>query len=547
MLNTKKHRKTSLPKVDNPNTEDTSKRYDDLKKHLVNVKVFLLSFQLIDKIKIKKYKINEDREVVEEGVETKEKASDVDIFETGKPGVFTFGKSLYDKFEKLNKIFKKRTDDIEDGSDEEGKNLFEFFTKLPFLATVAAIACLVKLIYDAIVPKIANAEGIGITEGIGGIGIQQGNAEMLESTQAKVSYKNKETGGTETRTGGSLAWRTNNPGNIVWSDFAKKHGAIGKVGVTAVFPTFEVGRAAEKALLESPSYSKLTLEEIIRKWSTQLDLSVKTKEAQDTIGINKPYYTLTSEEKSKFVSLMERYEGYKVGEITTTKGIEGQVQDTVLDDKNVPDVITVDIAKKYIEFGNRTGDEEHFEKLNPQFKRKVYKLAEFYFKNKHKKIHIHSAYRSEQEQRDLPDTGKKAIGISHHTKREAIDINAEEELFFYQQKGLLEGLGIRSGRTFRRVDPGHLQVIPNRSKPSPPKKSPPPPKTKERVVSTNLDTKGTSFNFKSPDEGTESPMFAYTPPSLNINLGQQINIYEINDTIDIIEKREIGYREIFGV
>ena len=160
---------------------------------------------------------------------------------------------------------------------------YDFLLAIPFISIMGFALVVVGGLAAFFIPKLAKGAEVSKTGGLGGIEIEQGNAEMLESTQAKVAYKNKETGGTEERTGGTLAWRTNNPGNIVWSDFAKKHGAIGKVGVTAVFPTLEVGRAAEKALLESPAYSKLTLEQIIRKWSTQLDLSVKTKEAQDKI------------------------------------------------------------------------------------------------------------------------------------------------------------------------------------------------------------------------------------------------------------------------
>jgi hypothetical protein len=120
--------------------------------------------------------------------------------------------------------------------------------------------------------------------------------------------------------------------------------------------------------------------------------------------------------------------------------------------------ITVDVAKNYIEFGKRTGDEAHFEELNPEFKRKVYKLAEFYFKSKRRKLYLDSAYRSIQEQIDLP-SDKKAIGISPHTKRKAIDLKPADELFLSQQPGLFKNLGLQSGRTFRKSDPGHIQDV----------------------------------------------------------------------------------------
>lgn len=41
------------------------------------------------------------------------------------------------------------------------------------------------------------------------------------------------------RSGGTKAWRNNNPGNMIYSakGFAIRHGAIGKAGGMAVFPS----------------------------------------------------------------------------------------------------------------------------------------------------------------------------------------------------------------------------------------------------------------------------------------------------------------------
>lgn len=63
-------------------------------------------------------------------------------------------------------------------------------------------------------------------------------------------------GSVEVREGGDVAWRNNNPGNIIWSDFARKQGAIGASGSFdngkyqyAVFPTREMGEKAREQLL----------------------------------------------------------------------------------------------------------------------------------------------------------------------------------------------------------------------------------------------------------------------------------------------------------
>lgn len=44
--------------------------------------------------------------------------------------------------------------------------------------------------------------------------------------------------------GGSRAWRNQNPGNLVPGDISKRNGAIGVAGRFAVFPSYEKGHAA---------------------------------------------------------------------------------------------------------------------------------------------------------------------------------------------------------------------------------------------------------------------------------------------------------------
>ncbi len=51
-------------------------------------------------------------------------------------------------------------------------------------------------------------------------------------------------------TGGTRAWRNNNPGNIRPSQFSYKNGAIGSAGGFAIFPTYQgpasIGISAER-------------------------------------------------------------------------------------------------------------------------------------------------------------------------------------------------------------------------------------------------------------------------------------------------------------
>jgi hypothetical protein len=65
----------------------------------------------------------------------------------------------------------------------------------------------------------------------------------------------------------NVAQRNNNPGNIKYGDFAKRHGATGTDGTFAIFPDVGTGRAALDALLASPAYAGLSTDQIIQKYA----------------------------------------------------------------------------------------------------------------------------------------------------------------------------------------------------------------------------------------------------------------------------------------
>lgn len=69
------------------------------------------------------------------------------------------------------------------------------------------------------------------------------------------------------RAGGTRAWRNMNPGNLVYGEFARNNGAIGKGGKFAVFPDEETGRKALAELLKSDKYCNLTIDRAIIKYA----------------------------------------------------------------------------------------------------------------------------------------------------------------------------------------------------------------------------------------------------------------------------------------
>lgn len=59
--------------------------------------------------------------------------------------------------------------------------------------------------------------------------------------------------------GGSIGWRSSNPGNIESGGFAKKHGGIGNNGRFAIFPNFQTGKTATYYLLKKSKYNSVDL------------------------------------------------------------------------------------------------------------------------------------------------------------------------------------------------------------------------------------------------------------------------------------------------
>jgi hypothetical protein len=117
--------------------------------------------------------------------------------------------------------------------------------------------------------------------------------------------------------GGTRAWRNNNPGNLIGSE--KSGLSIGKGGRFAVFATHEDGIAALKFSL-THFYSNRKLDEVFKKYAPATDDNdpehyialVKKFSGLDstrTIG------SLTDEELGKFVAAIERVEGWKEGKV----------------------------------------------------------------------------------------------------------------------------------------------------------------------------------------------------------------------------------------
>ncbi len=121
------------------------------------------------------------------------------------------------------------------------------------------------------------------------------------------------------RTGGSRAWRNSNPGNIRYSQFARRMGAIGRAGGFAVFPDEETGMRAIGALLRSDSYNKLTVAGAISKYAPPSENNTSAYHRQiermTGLSINKKISDLSDAEMTRVVSAIRTIEGWTPGRV----------------------------------------------------------------------------------------------------------------------------------------------------------------------------------------------------------------------------------------
>ena len=121
------------------------------------------------------------------------------------------------------------------------------------------------------------------------------------------------------RTGGSRAWRNLNPGNIRYSDFARRMGAIGTAGGFAVFSDEESGMRAIRELLKTNSYNKLTVAGAISRYAPPFenDTAAYHRHIEKLTGlsINMRMADLTDEQLSRMAGAIRHIEGWTPGRI----------------------------------------------------------------------------------------------------------------------------------------------------------------------------------------------------------------------------------------
>ena len=140
-----------------------------------------------------------------------------------------------------------------------------------------------------------------------------------ETGQRRVTYWD-DSGVATTHVGGNRPWRNQNPGNIGAGAWAIKHGAIGKAGGFAVFPNYDVGRAAIFSLLKSPKYLNLSIWDAIPTYSPAKENDVTWYRGivrqVSGLDLQRKIKDLSPAELGRYVDGIERAEGkFKPGKI----------------------------------------------------------------------------------------------------------------------------------------------------------------------------------------------------------------------------------------
>jgi hypothetical protein len=238
--------------------------------------------------------------------------------------------------QKEGKTRQQRLEDVEKAQKKQSEaagELTEDFTKAN-LATANSAKNLQSLGFSlakAAVPAVTlfaetldKATGfINKKFGLGGTVPARPKEDTSGGGASSVNPGRSVTIGDQTRTGGDRNWRNNNPGNIEYGPFARQFGAIGSDGRFAIFPTEEMGRKAQDALLKSKNYANLSLADAVKRYapSNENDPKSYANQIMKSTGIDtsKTYASLTPEEQGKVLDAMKRIEGGREGTISGPK------------------------------------------------------------------------------------------------------------------------------------------------------------------------------------------------------------------------------------
>jgi hypothetical protein len=126
------------------------------------------------------------------------------------------------------------------------------------------------------------------------------------------------------RSGGTLAWRNLNPGNLKYGNFARSFGALGRGwGNHAIFPSYEAGAYAQEMLLfgNQSAYHNLSIIQAIARYAPSADGNQPRRYANFVaeragVSVNTVLSQLGPVHRQRMLDAMRTFEGFREGQIT---------------------------------------------------------------------------------------------------------------------------------------------------------------------------------------------------------------------------------------
>jgi hypothetical protein len=136
-----------------------------------------------------------------------------------------------------------------------------------------------------------------------------------QGTDTVIQYSD---GTVEVRSGGTLTWRNNNPGNLRNYPFSQRHGSLGAAHGFAVFPDETAGRGALSDLLNTQTYQSRTLNETVASFAADASVPRYQQLVSRWTGIagTTRLDALTTSQLGSVVSGIQRMEGWQAGRVT---------------------------------------------------------------------------------------------------------------------------------------------------------------------------------------------------------------------------------------
>ena len=129
-----------------------------------------------------------------------------------------------------------------------------------------------------------------------------------------------EGGNVTIRSGGTRAWRCNNPGNLLASSYSmsKKRRAIGKAGdgenEYAVYPDYQTGHEALVLMLKGSIYSPLTLRAAVKRYDATNPKYIDEIVIITGFDPKRTIKSLSNKEFETFWKAIEQVEKWKAGQ-----------------------------------------------------------------------------------------------------------------------------------------------------------------------------------------------------------------------------------------